>query len=115
MPSGNFCACGCGVTPTNYRKKFKEAFPNGYPFVNTGLYYCGNCPTFMPWCKEMHIDHIKPKNVGGENCINNLRPLCFSCNCQKQDELNDNDKKLHGFNNKHRVREITKKKHWKNK
>lgn len=100
MPKGKpeFCECGCGVTPTNYRKKFKEAFPNGYPFINGGLYYCGNSTckkglniAGMKWNSKVHIDHIKPKDIGGTNCINNLHILCESCNTSKKNNISRGD------------------------
>ncbi len=94
MPSGDYCGCGCGVTPTNYRKKFQQAFPNGYPFISAGIYYCGICQASMSWCSELHIDHIVPKKIGGDNCIHNLRPLCNHCNTQKKDTYSREDKQL---------------------
>lgn len=105
MVKGDYCSCGCGVTPTNYRAKFKTAFPTGYPYSNSGMYYCGVCYEGMEWCKNMHIDHIKPKAIGGLNCIHNLRPLCAACNQGKGKLFTPQDKQLHragGMNTKKR-------------
>jgi ATP adenylyltransferase len=31
------------------------------------------------------VDHIVPKNLGGEDSINNYQALCYSCNAMKRD------------------------------
>lgn len=92
MPQGvpARCDCGCGVTPTTYRSKFKSYWPSGYPYDN-GLYYCSECSVGMPWSKELHIDHIIPKSDGGRNCIHNLRPMCAHCNQVKTDKYGDKE------------------------
>jgi 5-methylcytosine-specific restriction endonuclease McrA len=35
------------------------------------------------------VDHVVPINLGGRNIIQNLQPLCLSCNCSKQDRIAD--------------------------
>lgn len=35
----------------------------------------------------MTIDHIVPKSKGGSNLIENLQPMCNTCNAQKADKL----------------------------
>lgn len=35
--------------------------------------------------KALEVDHIVPKNLGGEDSINNYQALCFSCNAMKGD------------------------------
>lgn len=101
MPKGNpkYCECGCGVTPTTYRQKFLETWSTGYPYVDSGLYYCSRygqtnnndytCWSVVPVTeidKTYHIDHILAKNKGGADCIHNLRIMCAHCNTSKQDK-----------------------------
>jgi 5-methylcytosine-specific restriction endonuclease McrA len=31
------------------------------------------------------LDHVKPINKGGMDCLSNIRPACESCNKSKQD------------------------------
>ena len=35
----------------------------------------------------MTIDHIIPKSKGGKNSIENLQPMCHTCNTKKADTL----------------------------
>jgi ATP adenylyltransferase len=35
--------------------------------------------------KALEVDHIVPKNKGGEDSIDNYQSLCFSCNANKRD------------------------------
>ena len=35
--------------------------------------------------KALEVDHIVPKNTGGEDSINNYQALCFTCNSNKRD------------------------------
>jgi len=38
--------------------------------------------------KALEVDHIVPKNTGGEDSINNYQALCYSCNASKRDRDN---------------------------
>lgn len=38
--------------------------------------------------KALEVDHITPKNQGGEDSINNYQALCYTCNAQKSDKDN---------------------------
>lgn len=35
--------------------------------------------------KALEVDHIKPKNLGGEDSIDNYQALCYTCNSNKRD------------------------------
>ena len=35
----------------------------------------------------MTIDHIMPKSKGGTNSLENLQPMCHSCNTKKADKI----------------------------
>jgi 5-methylcytosine-specific restriction endonuclease McrA len=32
------------------------------------------------------VDHVKPVSCGGSSNIDNLQPICFSCNASKQNK-----------------------------
>ncbi len=38
--------------------------------------------------RALEVDHIEPKNLGGEDSINNYQALCYSCNASKRDTDN---------------------------
>src|SRR3972149_5906426 len=42
---------------------------------------CANCHKQKP----LTMDHIQPLSKGGLHCIENIQPLCKSCNSQKKD------------------------------
>lgn len=44
---------------------------------------CQHCGT----TEQITIDHIIPITKGGTNHIDNLQPLCRSCNCKKGTKL----------------------------
>jgi len=44
--------------------------------------------------KALEVDHIEPKNLGGEDSINNYQALCYSCNAMKRDRDSENFRPL---------------------
>ena len=49
---------------------------------------CLKCERREPEIK-LTIDHIVPVSRGGTNDLNNLQPLCFSCNSSKRVKIED--------------------------
>ena len=46
------------------------------------IFRCAACGEQEPVIK-LTEDHIKPLSIGGSNCIDNIQPLCRTCNCKK--------------------------------
>lgn len=52
-------------------------------------YYEGRCLCCGRDDVKLTIDHIVPVSKGGSNNIDNIQPLCFSCNASKQAKIID--------------------------
>ncbi|MFN3300756.1 MAG: HIT domain-containing protein [Sediminibacterium sp.] len=52
--------------------------------------------------KALEVDHITPKNLGGEDSINNYQALCYSCNASKKDK---DDTDFRGQHDKYNCRD----------
>jgi 5-methylcytosine-specific restriction protein A len=44
---------------------------------------CQHCKRVVGKPGEAHIDHVKPKHLGGTDEIDNLQVLCASCHGRK--------------------------------
>ena len=44
--------------------------------------------------KALEVDHIKPKNLGGEDSIDNYQALCYTCNANKRDTVDTDFRNL---------------------
>lgn len=53
--------------------------------------------------RALEVDHILPKNFGGEDSINNYQALCFKCNANKRDKDSTDFRELDKFYNYNNV------------
>jgi len=54
--------------------------------------YCEYCQTPDKYCTgSFTIDHIKPREAGGENTLDNLAWACLGCNSHKHIKTQDKD------------------------
>ncbi len=51
---------------------------------------CLMCGKFVE-CEKLTLDHIIPLSKGGTHTIENIQPLCFSCNSRKHARVRDNN------------------------
>lgn len=69
-----------------HRSKSRDNIPGSikYQVLARAHFRCELCG-----CKDsdkaLEVDHITPKNLGGEDSINNYQALCYSCNAMKRD------------------------------
>lgn len=49
--------------------------------------------------KALEVDHITPKNLGGQDSINNYQALCYSCNATKGDRDNTDFREMKNIYN----------------
>lgn len=84
------CLHGCSA---NYRANFLRFYPQGYPLQN-GAYICVLCGGAFAW-QDITIDHIIPQAIGqgmpNLHCIQNLQPMCRSCNSSKNKHMSVTD------------------------
>jgi ATP adenylyltransferase len=55
-----------------------------YKVLSRAKFRCELCG-IMDSDKALEVDHIVPKNLGGEDDIANYQALCYTCNAQKRD------------------------------
>lgn len=70
----------------NHRKKSK-GYVSGtvrYEVLKRAKFHCELCG-ISAQDKALEVDHILPKNCGGDDEISNFQALCYSCNAMKRD------------------------------
>jgi len=67
------------------RRALKQGSPTSYTLAE----WSALCAWFGDVCLvcgiagNLTVDHVRPLALGGSNSIENLQPLCMSCNCKK--------------------------------
>jgi diadenosine tetraphosphate (Ap4A) HIT family hydrolase len=55
-----------------------------YEVLKQAKFHCELCGVSAD-LKALEVDHIKPRNKGGTDDVDNLQALCYSCNSMKRD------------------------------
>jgi ATP adenylyltransferase len=78
-----------------HRNKSRAPIPGSikYQVLKRAHFRCELCGC-MDSERALEVDHITPKNLGGEDSINNYQALCFSCNAMKRDHDNTDFREL---------------------
>ena len=78
-----------GADIWEHRSKSRNAISGSikYEVLKRAHFRCELCGC-MDSEKALEVDHIVPKNLGGEDSINNYQALCYSCNSMKRDHDN---------------------------
>ncbi|MES2006315.1 MAG: HIT domain-containing protein [Bacteroidota bacterium] len=71
----------------NHRRVNRAAVPGSirYEVLKRAGFRCELCGISADE-KALEVDHITPKNSGGEDSVNNYQALCYSCNATKRDK-----------------------------
>ncbi|MFI3210576.1 MAG: HNH endonuclease signature motif containing protein [Peptostreptococcaceae bacterium] len=64
---------------------YREDFFANNPSKN-GWYTCVRCKKKLRK-SDVDVDHIIPQSRGGSNRLNNLQPMCKSCNRSKKNDV----------------------------
>jgi len=69
-----------------HRSTCREQIPGSikYQVLKRARFRCELCGCIDSE-RALEVDHITPKNLGGEDSINNYQALCYSCNAMKRD------------------------------
>lgn len=92
-----------GNTIWEHRSSKRRLIPGSikYEVLRRAHFRCELCG-IMDSEKALEVDHIVPKNIGGENTLHNYQALCYSCNATKRDtDATD----FRGINEKYNHRE----------
>lgn len=78
-----------------YRMKSSRYIPGTIRFevLKRAMWKCELCGIPADQ-KFLQVDHIVPRNKGGESRIENYQALCYTCNAQKMDKDNTDFRKL---------------------
>ncbi len=70
-----------------HRKKSKGYIPGSikYEVLKRAKFRCELCGVSAEY-KALEVDHIVPRNKGGEDSIYNYQALCYTCNATKRDK-----------------------------
>ncbi len=66
-----------------YTRDQWEALVQHYPHCPMCKRLWNDIPTLTSGASVITVDHIMPLSKGGSNHIENLQPLCYSCNSKK--------------------------------
>ncbi|WP_423819213.1 HIT domain-containing protein [Salinimicrobium sp. TIG7-5_MAKvit] len=89
-----------GVAMWEHRRKNRKAISGSirYEVLKRALGRCELCGISKEE-KALEVDHIIPKNLGGEDSINNYQALCYTCNANKRDTDNTDFRELEDLYN----------------
>lgn len=85
-----------GAEIWNHRRKHREPIDGSirYQVLNRANNRCELCGISSEK-RALEVDHIIPKNWGGEDSIHNYQALCFQCNSEKRDTDNTDFRARH--------------------
>ncbi|TXG37538.1 HIT domain-containing protein [Seonamhaeicola maritimus] len=75
-----------GVKIWEHRRRNRKAVPGSirYNVLKRAKGRCELCGISKEE-KALEVDHIIPKNIGGEDSLDNYQALCYTCNANKRD------------------------------
>lgn len=78
-----------GAAIWQHRTKSRSSISGSikYQVLKRAHFRCELCGC-MDSERALEVDHIVPKNLGGQDSINNYQALCYSCNAMKRDHDN---------------------------
>jgi 5-methylcytosine-specific restriction endonuclease McrA len=82
---------GKGVMYTNKRRAIKAGLTEHHTQEEWNLLVerCGSKCLACKKVRKMTPDHVIPLSLGGADTIDNIQPLCRSCNCSKGSKMTD--------------------------
>lgn len=85
-----------GIKIWQHRSKSRSPISGSikYQVLKRAHFRCELCGC-MDSERALEVDHIVPKNIGGEDSINNYQALCYSCNAMKRDHDSTDFRDVH--------------------